>query len=263
MAIGKRGSKGHILLWLGVGMIAAAIILTLVGALLVGRTGSYSAPTSGAGSPSKTGSSGVPGSLTEAREAFEQAVRDSYGDSNLEVVDVMEFANNFYAEVEESDTGIHAMELLIDKRSGQVYPEPGPNMMWNTKYGMMGGNGMGGQGMMQPDDSGRGPMMGPGGQGMMGPGGQGMMGGGSPQTSPETEMPVSPEQATQVAEDYLNRVSPGTETEEPDQFYGYYTLHTIEDGEVTGMLSVNGYTGQVWYHGWHGPFIAMEEGENH
>jgi hypothetical protein len=77
-------------------------------------------------------------------------------------------------------------------------------------------------------------------------------------------MPVSPEQATQVAEDYLNRVSPGTETEEPDQFYGYYTLHTVQDGEVTGMLSVNGYTGQVWYHSWHGPFIAMEEeGESH
>ena len=264
MAIGKRGSKHHILLWIGVGMIAAAIILTLVGALLLGRTGSYSTPTSDAGPSSNTGSYGVPGSLTEAREAFEQAVSNSYGDSNLEVEEVMEFANNYYAEVKESDTGIYAMELLIDKRSGQVYPEPGPNMMWNTKYGMMGGGGMSGQGMMQPDDSGRGPMMGPGGQGRMGPGGQGMMGGGSPQVSPETEMPVSPEQATQVAEDYLNRVSPSTETEEPDQFYGYYTLHTLQDGEVTGMLSVNGYTGQVWYHGWHGPFIAMEEeGESH
>jgi hypothetical protein len=25
------------------------------------------------------------------------------------------------------------------------------------------------------------------------------------------------------------------------------------------MLSVNGYTGAVWYHTWHGPFVAMEE----
>src|SRR5215212_10285312 len=133
MTIGKRGSKHHILLWIGVGMIAAAIILTLVGALVPGRTGSYSAPTSDVGSSSNTGSSGVPGSLTEAREAFEQAVSNSYGDSNLEVVDVMEFANNFYAEVEENDAGIHAMELLIDKRSGRVHPEPWPNMMWNTK----------------------------------------------------------------------------------------------------------------------------------
>jgi hypothetical protein len=163
MATGKRGSKHHILLWIGVGMIAAAIILTLISILWLRPTESYSAPTNGAGS------SGVPRSLPDAREAFEQAVSSSYGDPNLEVVDVMEFANNFYAEVEERDTGIHAMELLIDRRSGRVHPEPGPNMMWNTKYGMMGG-----QGMMGPDGQG---MMGPGGQqGMMGPGGQGMMG---------------------------------------------------------------------------------------
>ena len=162
MTIGERRSRGHILLWIGVGMIAAAIILTLVGALLLGHTGSYSAPTSGAGSSSNTGSSGVPGSLTEAREVFEQAVSNNYGDSNLEVKDVMEFTNNYYAEVRESDTGIGAMELLIDKRSGRVFPEPGPNMMWNTKYGMMGGQGIGSNG---------GNMMEPNGGGMMGPNG--------------------------------------------------------------------------------------------
>ena len=27
------------------------------------------------------------------------------------------------------------------------------------------------------------------------------------------------------------------------------------------MLSVNGYSGEVWYHSWHGPFVAKEEGE--
>ena len=186
MAIGKRGSKHHILLWIGVGMIAAAIILTLIGALLLGRTGSYSAPTSSAGSSSNTGSSGVPGNLAEAREAFEEAVSESYGDSKMEVVDVMEFANNFYAEVEESDTGIHAMELLIDKRSGRVRPEPGPNIMWNTKYGMMGSNGMGGQGMT--GRGGQGGMMGPGGQGTMGPGSQGgMMGPNGGPTNPHKQ----------------------------------------------------------------------------
>jgi hypothetical protein len=64
------------------------------------------------------------------------------------------------------DTGTGAMELLINKPSGQVYPEPGPNMMWNTKYGMMFGSG-GYGGMMSPN---RGGMMGPGGrQGMMDP----------------------------------------------------------------------------------------------
>ena len=76
----------------------------------------------------------------------------------------MEFANNYYAEVKEKDTGIGAMELLINRPGSRVYPEPGPNMMWNTKYGMMSGNG--GRGMMGP--GGRGGMMGPNGQGMMG-----------------------------------------------------------------------------------------------
>ena len=27
----------------------------------------------------------------------------------------------------------------------------------------------------------------------------------------------------------------------------------------TGMLSVNGYTGQVWYHTWHGPFVQLKD----
>ena len=242
MTIGKREAKGHTLLWLGLAMIAAAIILTLVGTFLLGRSGGYSAPTSEAG---------VPESLTEARDTFEQAVSNSYGDSNLEVVDVMEFTNNYYAQVRESDTGIGAMELLIDKRTGWVRPEPGPNMMWNTKYGMMSG-----RGMMGPNDDSYEGMMGPGGRN-----GGGMMGGSyqPAQVSPNDQLPITPEDATQVAKDYLTRVSAGTEAEEPDQFYGYYTLNTVQDGEVTGMLSVNGYTGQVWYHTWHGPFIAMEE----
>ena len=236
MTIGKRRSRGHILLWIGVGMIAAALILTLVGAFLVGGSGGYSAPTSEAG---------IPESLSEARGTFEPAVSNSYGDSNLEVVDVMEFTNNFYAQVRESDTSIGAMELLIDKRTGWVRPEPGPNMMWNTKYGMMGGRGMGG-------------MMGSG-----GPNGGGMMGNfyQPTQASPTDQLPITPEDATQIAKDYITRTSLGTDTETPDQFYGYYTIHTKSDGEVNGMLSVNGYTGAVWYHTWHGPFIAMEEEE--
>jgi len=38
---------------------------------------------------------------------------------------------------------------------------------------------------------------------------------------------------------------PGAATDEPDAFYGYYTLHVLRAGEIAGMLSVNGYTGQV------------------
>ena len=42
--------------------------------------------------------------------------------------------------------------------------------------------------------------------------------------------------------------------------YGYYTIHTVDkDGNILGMLSVNGFSGDVWYHSWHGVFIDMQE----
>ena len=55
------------------------------------------------------------------------------------------------------------------------------------------------------------------------------------------------------------RFCPKTVGDEVDPFYGYYTLHTLNDGEIEGMLSVNGTTGQVWYHSWHGDFLDMTE----
>lgn len=172
-------------------------------------------------------------SIDEATEAVEAYLAD-YGDEDLVVVEVMEFSQNFYAEVEEESTGIHAMELLIDPFSGVVYPEYGPNMMWNTKYGHMGGRG-----------------------GMMG----GMMGGfGYGDRQVDDEMSVTPEQAVEAAQAYLDDVQSGlTVDDHADAFYGYYTLHVLEDGQIVGMLSVNGFTGQVWYHNWHGEFIGMTE----
>lgn len=143
---------------------------------------------------------------------------------NLVLTEVMDFAANFYAEVVEKDTGIHAMELLIDKYSGQVSPEIGPNMMWNTKYSPMGG--------------------------MMG-----SYGGGSPTAN----LPVTADQAKTIAQQYLDTNLPGLTVAEADNFYGYYTLHTLKNNQVEGMLSVNGYTGAVWYHSWHGAFIDMKE----
>ena len=54
----------------------------------------------------------------------------------------MIFDNNAYARITEKSTGIGAMELLVDPASLVVFPEYGPNMMWNLKYGMMSGAGM-------------------------------------------------------------------------------------------------------------------------
>jgi hypothetical protein len=33
----------------------------------------------------------------------------------------------------------------------------------------------------------------------------------------------------------------------------------LKDGRIAGMLSVNGSTGQVWFHSWHGNFIQSRE----
>ncbi len=158
--------------------------------------------------------------IDDAAEAAERYL-SAYGE-DLVLAEVMEFAWNFYAEVEEETTGIHAIELIIDKYSGQISPEMGPNMMWNTKYGMMG----------------------------------------SSYGEPTADMPVTQEQAETLAQQFLNTNLPGVTAGEAETFYGYYTLHTLKDGQIEGMLSVNGYTGAVWYHTWHGPFIQMTEFEH-
>ncbi len=154
--------------------------------------------------------------MADAAEAVERYL-DVYG-QDLILAEVMEFAWNFYAEVEEESTGIHAMELLIDKYTGQVYPEMGPNMIWNTRYGMMGSN-----------------------------------------YAAAAEMPITPEEAGALAQRFVDANLPGATVGGADTFYGYYTLHTLQDGQIEGMLSVNGYKGGVWYHDWHGPFMGMEE----
>lgn len=183
--------------------------------------------------------------MDEAKAAVERPLK-AWNDDDLAVGEVMEFSNHFYAIVQEESTGIGAFEVLVDKVTGAVYPEPGPNMMWNLKYGMMGGYGMG--------------MMGGGYGGMMGSGqgyGMGMMGG-TTELVLSSDMPVDEAQAIELAQKYLDTARPGTTAgEEADAFYGYYTLHVLNDGQVTGMLSVNGYTGQVWYHTWHGAFVDM------
>jgi hypothetical protein len=41
--------------------------------------------------------------------------------------------------IKDKSTGAGAFELLVNRYTGYVTPEPGPNMMWNTKYGAMSG----------------------------------------------------------------------------------------------------------------------------
>lgn len=76
-----------------------------------------------------------PITLEDAQSRFQEAAR-TFG-ANVQVSEVMTFANNFYAQlVDEQGRGV--AEVLVDRYTGFTYPEPGPTMMWNTRAGMMG-----------------------------------------------------------------------------------------------------------------------------
>lgn len=155
-----------------------------------------------------------------------EALTDEYLERNnlsgLAIAEIMEFSKNFYIEIYETESGMGAIELLVDKSSGAIFPEYGPNMMWNLKYGMHSDMSLSQNGI---------------------------------------SMDISTDEAAALAEKYLSRTNTceliGDEVE---KFYGYYTIHTLtRDGDIAGMLSVNGFSGEVWYHGWHGIFINMTE----
>jgi hypothetical protein len=133
----------------------------------------------------------------------------------------------------------------------------GGMMGGGSSGGMMGGGSSGG---MMGGGSGSGMMGGNG--GMMG-GSGGMMGrvGGSPSWTPSSGTvagPVSVNAAQKLANQWLAQQGGGQTASEPDSLPGYFTFHVLKDGKITGMLSVNARTGAVWYHWWHGRFIAME-----
>ena len=190
----------------------------------------------------------TPLTVDQAKQAAEKYVK-SLNLKGLELGEVMVFDNNAYVVVKETETGLGAFELLVDPTAQVAYPEHGPNMMWNLKYG-----GLNHQNMMK----GYSGMMG----GMMG--GYGMMNNnawdGTFPTNVSAEMTVTPAQAIQYAQKYLDvNLSGATAATDPTQFYGYYTLDFTKDGRIIGMLSVNGYSGQVFLHTWHGTVIEESE----
>jgi hypothetical protein len=181
----------------------------------------------------------TPLTVDQAKSAAEKYLAD-LKNSDLQIAEVMIFDNNAYGVVKETSTGNGAFELLVDPASQVAYPEYGPNMMWNLKY-----SGLNHQYMM-------------GGSGGMMSGNGGMMGGWDNTTPANVSatMTVTPEQAIAYAQKYLDEnIFGATAATDPIQFYGYYTLDFEKDGKVAGMLSVNGYSGQVFLHTWHGTFI--------
>ncbi len=179
-------------------------------------------------------------------QAFQAATTylTSLNNPDLKIAEVMVFDNNAYVRVVEQSTAIGAFELLVNPSTLAVTPEPGPNMMWNLKYGAINHTGMmaGGYGMM-------------GGNGTLG-----SYGSSATPSAVSATMPVSSSQALQAAQQYLDTALPGTQTaSDADPFYGYYTIDILRGGNIVGMLSVNGYNSQVFLHTWHGTFIATQD----
>jgi hypothetical protein len=68
------------------------------------------------------------------------------------------------------------------------------------------------------------------------------------------------EEAAAAAQQALDEQLPGAVLEEHGtEFYGYFSFDYSLDGEIAGMLSVNGTDAEVWFHNWHGDFIGEKE----
>ena len=151
----------------------------------------------------------IPEEVAKAR--MEAYAKRLYPGARLK--DFMAFSQNYYAQVVD-ERGQGLFELIADRYTGVVSPEPGPNMMWNTRYGMHG--------------------------------------------TIQAPVRYGLEEAKKLAEAFLKGFLPGARVIEEGAFPGYYTFD-FGRKEVEGMLSVNAYTGEVWVHTWHGPFLGGHE----
>jgi len=130
----------------------------------------------------------------------------------------MWFDNGFYVELKDG-AGKAATEVIVDPRTGSVSTEPGPAMMWNTRFGMHA------PGVGVARDAVR----------------------------------VDATKARGIATSWLAANRAGTTIGSIDAYPGYFTVDLKHNGVVTGMMSVNSGSGAVWYHTWHEAFIAMED----
>jgi hypothetical protein len=168
---------------------------------------------------------GLPGSSWQRTVDIKKAEKlvneylSRLGAKNLKIEEIMEFEYNLYALIVETDTDKAAFELLVDPFTGAIRPEFGPNMMWNTKYGMMGSWGGAASGNA---------------------------------ISEEQAVKIAADYLSRVR-------GGGPYEIHGDEFYGYFTFDYEKGGQILGMLSVNSFTGQVWNHSWHGGFLGEEE----
>ncbi len=181
-----------------------------------------------------------PFNIASAKTAVDEYL-NNLGNDDLELKEIMVFDQNAYAVVIEKSTGTGAMELLVDPVTLNVFPEYGPQHMWNAKYGMPGGRGAG-------FSNARGCAMGFNSNAAV---------------SPSSQSALTLDEAAQTAAQYLEVNLQNAELDPHGQpFYGYFTFDYSVDGQTAGMLSVNSASGQVWPHTWHGQFIEEWEAED-
>ena len=168
-------------------------------------------------------------SIDKIRDAVENYIQ-IYND-NLEIADIFVFKDtDYYVSIQEKDTGKGAIELLVNPYTGDVYPENGPNITWNEKYAIYGGSSYGMMGSFQQNRNNRN------------------------YRDEYTEKYIDRNKAIKIANEYAKRNidKDFSVLDEGREFYGYYTFQVNEGDKPVGMLSVNYYTGDIWFHNWHG-----------
>jgi len=115
-------------------------------------------------------------------------------------------------------TQLYAFVVTIDRFTGRVFREQGPDREWNLRYPLGVGTGRAPAPVVP----------------------QGMF-----------NLPVTRDQATALARAQL---AAGQELGRAVQFYGYWNFLILEDGQPIGELDVHGFTGEVRLE--HQPRIA-------
>ena len=145
---------------------------------------------------------------------------ESLDNSNLVLKKVMQFENNFFALVEEKDSGMGAFQLVIGPYGERVTGSIRPLIAWNTKYGH---RRFGQEVTIQ-------------------------------------ENTVSMADAAAAAQAELDAKVAGAKVEaQGTEYFGYYTFTYKVDGKIAGLISVNGLDKTAWLHTSHGDFIAEKE----
>jgi hypothetical protein len=156
-------------------------------------------------------------------DQVEELVKDYLRDnSNLRAEEIIEFANDFYVRFSEKDTGINAFVALVHPYNGRLYPGHHPDKYWNTEYR---DEAVDVTSNRVTSDMGSSPMT------------------------------VTEEQAWNDAQRFIERHLPDGQAGAVERFYGYYIIPVLMLEDVIGLLSINGYTGEVCYEACHGSLI--------